>query len=164
MRTEQLCPQDSIADRTAPSSGLTAPYIDPLVPTTMFPSPPSAKARARETPPLVVTSGSLRNVMWTSPACNRSSLAPAFRVFTTSEMFTPRHLVTPACWHWEASDASSTTSKRVVLAVVFNPPTLEPWLLSSDGKWTLGMEGSWGAEAMRGATGTSGGAKGLSAH
>merc|ERR1712213_279904 len=30
-------------------------------------------------------------------------------------MITPRHLVTPACWHWEASDASSTTNKRVAL-------------------------------------------------
>merc|ERR1719166_274155 len=70
----------------------------------------------------------------------------------------------------------------VVLGAVFNPPTLEPWL-SPDGKWTLGTEGScgaeegncgadprrlWGdegrtgAEAMRGAVGTSGGAKGLS--
>merc|ERR1712013_115622 len=104
--------------------------MDPLVPTTMFPSPPSVKARARETPPLVVTSGSLRSVMWTSPACNRSSLAPALRVFTTSEMITPRHLVTPACWHWEASDASSTTNKRVVLGAVFNPPTLESSLCS----------------------------------
>merc|ERR1712213_301487 len=90
-------------------------------------------------------------------------------------MTTPRHLVTPACWHWEASDASSTTNKRVVLGAVFNPPTLESWL-SPDGKWTLGTEGScgaeegncgadprrlWGdegrtgAEAMRGAVGTS---------
>merc|ERR1719204_2934013 len=95
-------------------------------------------------------------------------MAPAFKVFTTSEMITPRHLVTPACWHWEASDASSTTNKRVVLGAVFNPPTLEFWL-SPDGKWTLGTEGSCGAEegscgaeAMRGAAGTSGGAKGLS--